>query len=270
VKISASTLGCPDWPLTTILETLPGYGYDAVDFRGIGDELCIWKLPEFSSDIDATRMQIAEAGLAVSCFSSGALMFNADRDARAGDLDEVAEYTKLCAAFETPLIRVFGGKLRGTDWPEAMAVAVDTLRRMSDIAGDGVTIGVETHDDWVASAPLADAIDQADRPNIGVVWDLHHPFQLAGEDPQTTYDNIGRLTVGVHVKDSRTTEDGARESVLPGEGGEVPLAELTGLLAAGGYDGYLTCEYEKRWRPADLAEPEVSLPAFADLMKQLG
>ena len=269
MKISASTLGCPDWPLTTICQKLPGYGYDAVDFRGVGPELCIWKLPEFSSDADATRQRIAEAGLLVSCFSSGALMFNADPEARPGDLDEVTEYTKLCAAFDTPLIRVFGGKLGGADWAEAMQVAVDMLRRMSDIAGESVIIGVETHDDWVASAPLADAVSQADRPNIGVVWDLHHPFQLAGEDPQTTYDNIGAMTVGVHVKDSRTTDDGGRESVLPGEGGEVPLAELVGLLAAGGYDGYLTCEYEKRWR-ADLAAPEVSLPAYAELMKQLG
>ena len=196
-------------------------------------------------------------------------MFNVDPDARGANLDEVAEYTKLCAAFDVPMIRVFGGHLRGTDWAEAIEASVETLRRMSDLAGEGVVIGVETHDDWVASAPLAEAVGKADRANVGVVWDLHHPYQLAGEAPQATYDHIGAMTVGVHVKDSRKTEDGGTKSCLPGEGGEVPLAELVGLLVAGGYDGYFTLEYEKRWRNT-LAEPEQSLPAFAELMKQLG
>ena len=105
MKISASTLGCPDWSLETILANYPAYGYDAVDFRGLAGELNVWKLPEFSADGEATAGRIGAAGLAVSCFSSGARMFDPDADARAGHVDEVAEYARLCRTFGAKLIR---------------------------------------------------------------------------------------------------------------------------------------------------------------------
>jgi len=38
-------------------------------------------------------------------------------------------------------------------------------------------------------------------------------------------------------------------------------------LQAGGYDGYLTLEWEKRWVP-ELAEPEVAFPQFVAFMRQ--
>jgi hypothetical protein len=39
------------------------------------------------------------------------------------------------------------------------------------------------------------------------------------------------------------------------------------LLAAGGYDGYLTLEWEKKWQP-EIAEPEVVFPAYARFLRQ--
>jgi len=269
MKISASTLGCPDWPLATILARYPGYGFDAVDFRGLAGELNVWKLPEFSAAAEATAERIAAAGLAVSCFSSGARMFDPDIGARQGHVAEVAEYARLCRVFGARLIRVFGGRTGGVPVAEAVAPAVEALRRMADAAGDDVTIGVETHDDWVATAPLAEAIARAGRANVGVIWDLHHPYRLAGEAPRETHANIGAMTVGVHVKDSRRVGGGKYEPCLPGRGGDVPLAEMVALLAAGGYAGYLTLEWEKKWHP-EIPGPDEALPAYAALMKTLG
>jgi sugar phosphate isomerase/epimerase len=47
---------------------------------------------------------------------------------------------------------------------------------------------------------------------------------------------------------------------LPGEG-DLPLKEIVSLLRKNRYDGWLTFEYEKRWRP-ESDEPEKTLPAF--------
>ena len=41
MKLSFSTLGCPAWPLDTILNRAKQYGYDGMDFRGCLDELKI-------------------------------------------------------------------------------------------------------------------------------------------------------------------------------------------------------------------------------------
>jgi sugar phosphate isomerase/epimerase len=268
IKIACSTLACPDWPLGTILERLAAYGYDAVDFRGLGDEMAIYRLEAFSSGAAATAEKIARAGLAVSAFSSGARMFQPDPGKAAEHLAEVVEYARLCGAFGAPVVRVFGGAVGRAPHARAVETSVAALRRMADAVGPDVTLAVETHDDWIHTAALAEVVGGADRPNVGVLWDLHHPYRMAGESPRQSYDNIGAMTVATHVKDSRPTGDGEHEYCLPGQGGDVPLAEMVALLAGAGYDGYLTLEWEKKWHP-EIADPDVALPAYARFMKKM-
>lgn len=75
-----------------------------------------------------------------------------------------------------------------------------------------------------------------------------------GETPEDAVRTLGSRIDLVHVKDAR--DDG--ELVALGEG-EVPVRESLAALAAAGYDGWLTVEWEKRWHP-ELADPKVALP----------
>jgi sugar phosphate isomerase/epimerase len=267
--ISATTLGCPNWPLERILKEFPAMGYDAVDFRGLDGQLEVWKLDAFGPRAGETAAKIAASGLVVSAFSGSAKMYNPDAAGLQAGLEEVRQYVRLCREFRAPILRVFGGAVKGRTLAEAIPTAVETLRKMSDIAGADATIAVETHDDWMRSAPLAEVMSQVNRPNVRVLWDLHHPYRAAGESPEETYKNIGRWTVATHVKDSKRGADGKSAYVLPGEGGDVPLERMVALLKRGGYDGCLTLEWEKRWHP-EIAEPEVALPAWAKYLRRLG
>jgi hypothetical protein len=47
--------------------------------------------------------------------------------------------------------------------------------------------------------------------------------------------------------------------------GEVPVREMLGLLAAGGYPHWISVEWEKRWHP-EIEDPEVALPQHLDLL----
>ncbi len=267
MKISSTTLGCPEWTLETILKQFVEYGYDALDFRGLNGEMELWKLDEFSSTAEGTAERIAATGLAVSGFSSGAHLFNLDTSKVEQALMEVREYANLCRLFGAPMVRVFGGRVEGTPWDQAIAAAVETLSKMADVAGEDVIVAVETHDDWINTEPLAAVMDKVACPNVGVLWDLHHPYRMAGESPRQTYDNIGKYTVATHLKDSRDLGDGKCEYCLGGEG-DVPLLEMVSLLKAGGYDGYVTLEWEKKWHP-ELPDPEIALPQHAKYMRQL-
>jgi sugar phosphate isomerase/epimerase len=267
MRIACTTLACPSWSLGTILERFKQYGYDGVDFRGLAEEMEIYRLPAFSTGAAETAREIARSGLEVSAFSSGARMFSADPPEREKHMAEVIEYARLCRVFGAPLIRVFGGPLGGTGLEEAVEVAVETLGQMAEAVGEGVALAVETHDDWTRSATLAQVLERVDAPNVGALWDLHHPYRMAGESPQETYRNIGRHTIATHLKDSRPTADGKHAYCLGGEG-DVPLAEMVALLKQGGYDGYLTLEWEKKWHP-EIAGPEVALPAYAEFMRRL-
>jgi len=267
MKTSVTTLGCPAWGLDRILAELPKMGYDAVDFRGLGMDLELWKLEPFAAAAEETADKVARSGLAVSAFSSSAKMYNPDAAGLEKSLEEVRQYVRLCRIFHCPFVRVFGGQVPDRPVAQAVPIAVETLRRMADIAGADVTLAVETHDDWVHSAPLADVISQVGLPNVRVLWDLHHPFRIAGERPEETYSRLGRWVVATHWKDSRPTGEGKWTYTLPGEG-DVPLVEMLALLRKGGYDGYLTLEWEKRWRP-DLPEPEVAFPAWGKFLRKL-
>jgi hypothetical protein len=42
---------------------------------------------------------------------------------------------------------------------------------------------------------------------------------------------------------------------------------MLGLLAAGGYNGWVSVEWEKHWHP-DIEEPTVALPQHLKLLKE--
>ena len=70
MKISFTTLGCPDWDLDTICRRGREYGYEGVDFRGLQETMDITQLPAFTSGAAQTRRQLADAGMEVSGISS--------------------------------------------------------------------------------------------------------------------------------------------------------------------------------------------------------
>ncbi len=55
MKISFTTLGCPDWDLETICQKGSEYGFDGVDFRGLKETLDITTHPEFTTGAAQTK-----------------------------------------------------------------------------------------------------------------------------------------------------------------------------------------------------------------------
>jgi sugar phosphate isomerase/epimerase len=49
--------------------------------------------------------------------------------------------------------------------------------------------------------------------------------------------------------------------------GEVPVREMIGLLAAGGYDGWISVEWEKYWHP-EIEGPEIALPQHLEELQK--
>jgi sugar phosphate isomerase/epimerase len=98
------------------------------------------------------------------------------------------------------------------------------------------------------------------------LWDLHHPYRFNGEEPELTYANLGKYAVGTHIKDSVLDKDGKPRYVLLGEG-TVPIKRMLEMLVQGGYGGYATLEWEKRWIP-ELAEPEIVFPQYVQKMRE--
>jgi len=142
------------------------------------------------------------------------------------------------------------------------------LRLAADLAADhGVRLAVETHRGQLAfsAAETVEFVEAVNHPALGVLWD-HYWVHVAGqEDAQEALELLAPHLVHVHAKNIRFHEDGSHETVLLDEG-ELDWCEIVAGLASVGYDGYISDEYEKFWKP-DLPEPEVGMKRNAEVLR---
>ena len=113
------------------------------------------------------------------------------------------------------------------------------------------------------SVKMAQFIAGADEETRGVLWDIQHPYRHCKETPKQTVANLGKEIRYVHVKDSVVTENGETEYRMMGLG-DLPVFDAVRELYRMGYDGYLTLEWLKRWRP-ELKDPDISSIIPSDL-----
>jgi sugar phosphate isomerase/epimerase len=98
-------------------------------------------------------------------------------------------------------------------------------------------------------------------PAVQILWDIHHPFRIAGESIVQSMHNLNGYVKYTHIKDSLLNEDGENYTYVPLGSGEIPLFEAIHALKQRGYDGWLTLEWEKRWCP-QIDPPEVIFPQY--------
>jgi len=268
MKLAFTTLGCPDWTLQEIVENASRMGFDGIEFRGLKDEIDISKLPEFTREIEETKKLFSDHKITVSGIALSARFAVVDSEKMEKHFEETRRGIKLAAQLDAKIVRVFGGNVpEGYTLEKVIPVLVENLRLMGDVAKDyGVTLALETHDAWTDSSVVSRVMEEINHPNVGVLWDMHHPFRFNHEDPEETYGNLAPYIVSVHVKDSILDENGQVRYVLFGEG-DVPLKKMLEMLRDGGYDGYVTFEWEKRWR-RELPEPETAFPRFVEKMRE--
>jgi len=268
MKLSFTTLGCPDWGLQEIVENASRMGFDGVEFRGIQDEMDISRLPEFTRDLDETKKMLSKHKIAVSGIAISARFAVIDREEKEKHFEETRRNLKLAAQLDAHVVRVFGGRIpKGYTIKKIVPILAENLQQMGDEAQDyGVTLALETHDDWTNSMVVSQVMEEVNHPHVGVLWDLHHPFRFNHEPPEETYANLSPYVVSVHVKDSTLEENGQVRYVLPGEG-DVPIKKMLEMLMNGGYKGYVTFEWEKRWHNY-LSEPEIAFPRFVEKIRE--
>jgi len=268
MKLSFTTLGCPNWTLQEIVKNASQMGFDGIEFRGIRDEMDISRLPEFTEGIEKTKELLSNYKIAVSGIAVSARFAVIDPEEKEKHFEETRRNLKLAAQLDAHVVRVFGGHVpEGYTLEKVISILAENLREMADEAKDyGVTLALETHDDWTDSTVVSRVIEKVNHPNVGVLWDLHHPFRFNHEDPEETYANLSPYVVSVHVKDSILDENGQIRLVLLSEG-DVPIRKMLEMLIDGGYQGYVTFEWEKRWH-RELPEPEIAFPRFIEKMRE--
>jgi sugar phosphate isomerase/epimerase len=262
--IAFSTLAFPDASLASAVSLGRRWGYAGVELRLLDGQLIDPSMPA----ADRARVKRTLAGLPVVAVDTSIRLTGDDPGPQLG------RFLELASDWEAPLVRVFGGALAAEDQDrktrrEQLRAAAAVLESSVPLASRlGVAIGVETHDDFSASSVVAELLAMADPEWVGAVWDSLHPHRM-GDRPADVYANLRQRILLAQVKDARRTpgsEGDEWQLVLLGEG-EVPVREMLGLLAAGGYRRWISVEWEKRWHP-EIEEPEVALPQHLRLLAE--
>jgi sugar phosphate isomerase/epimerase len=265
--ISFSTLGCPKWPWTRILDQASRLGYAAIELRGIEGEMDLTKRPEFIGTQTAqTLKDLAALDLKISDLGASSRMHEADPKVRTAQLDEGRRFIDLANRLGVPYVRVFGDKVpAGETRAAAIARVIDGLRTLGEHAkGSGVSVLIESHGDFTDSPSLMEILKGAASPTVALLWDAHHTCVASKEDPAATFKVLGAYVRHTHLKDSRPEGTGVRY-VLTGSG-TVAVRDTVAVLAKGGYRGYYGFEWEKAWHP-EIEDPEVAFPHYADFMR---
>lgn len=263
MKISFSTLGCPDFPWSEIYSMAKDLGFDGIEIRGLGSDIFAVSAQPFKPEQRAKTIQkLREIGLEIPCLSSGSSLRFAEK--KEETLKEIREYIALAHEIGTPYIRV----LADLDAPVRGEVNDDVVLDMLEILAPeaeaaGVTLLCETNGVYADTKRLRRLLDKANSPAVAALWDMHHPYRYFGEQPETTLENLNGYIRHIHVKDS-VMVDGIVHYRMMGVG-DLPIKHMLDVLADSGYDGFVSLEWVKRWAP-DLMDAGIVFPHYAHYM----
>ena len=258
--LAFTTLACPDWSWEQAVQRAVEYGYQGLELRGVEGEMDLTRAAPFTAGrLPATKRELAERGLAIPCLDTSCRF---DQEASLDNsIDEGKRHIDLAGELEAPSIRVFGDRIPDSQSREKIIeqVAEGLLALAQHAEGTGVSVLLESHNDFARLQNLLAVMRAVHHPHVGVLWDVHHPYRFFSEPLADTYEKLKDRIGHVHLKDSVTVDGGVRYCLL-GQG-IVPGSRVLQLLASGGYDGWIAFEWEKRWHP-EIEEPEVALPDF--------
>lgn len=265
MKLSFSTLGCPRWNLDEVFTTAKDLGLDGVELRGISDKIYVPDFDAFSDEnISKTIDLINNIGIEIPVIDSGAAI--ADNIKAKDAFVEACDYINLASRLGVKYVRIMGtGEPQITDGNfELGAKLFGLICEYASIFN--VTPLIETNGKLAIADEMLEFVKLSGNNNFGILWDVHHTVQFAKQTPKQTVDALGKYIKHVHVKDS-IIKDGNIQYKMMGHG-EIPIPEAINELKAINFDGYVSLEWVKRWKP-DLQEPGIVFAHFASYMKTL-
>jgi sugar phosphate isomerase/epimerase len=263
MKTCFSTLGCPEWSFPEIVSVASDLGFHGIEIRGIQRELYAPAIDALSpAHIGATKETLARLSLFVPCLASSCDLNSEDV------LDSAKAYIDTASALGAPYVRLLGDKTPAPSAEIHPRVIAANIREIAEYARDkGVTPLIETNGFYAKTKTLGMMFSEMKTANVGILYDIHHPYRFFGEDPEYTIRNIAPYIRHVHIKDS--IMEGGKVSYRMVGGGDIPVARIVKLLRDAGYDGFFSLEWVKRW-DLTLEEPGIAFAQYKAFMDALG
>lgn len=252
IKLATMTSVCPDWTLDQIIEGMHAHGYEGLEPRIGWNHACGVEPSMTPKERDGARSKVENAGLKFVCVSTGARFATVDPAELKKHLEDTRAAMDLAADLGAPYVRTFGGDRGKGEFHFILQRTADAYRKILDHAeARGVTVLMETHDDWCVSAQVRAVIEAVAHPRLAALWDIMHP-QRYKEHPKETMVNLGPHTRHLHAHDARFDEESQKMITVALDAGVLDYVTPLKLLSDAGFDGYLSLEIiHKRGTPHD-------------------
>ncbi|MEF0943911.1 sugar phosphate isomerase/epimerase family protein [Rhizobium sp. BR 362] len=257
MSLAFSTLGCAELELDEALALAARHGLDAIEIRALGGMI---DLPAYFAERFGTPAGLVHAlersPVAVCALNTSLRLVGATPQAK----EEFLRYLPWAEAAGITALRIFDGG--GTGDAGELSEALSTLEWWRETArreGFASDIMVETHDFLVHPEALGRFLEAA--PDCALLWDTHHTWRKAGQDPAATWKQVCHNVRHLHVKDSVSKASGTLPyTYTVPAAGEFPMSALLSTLVADRYDGVMSLEWERLWH-ADLPPLDHALRA---------
>ncbi len=263
MKISFSTLACPDFSWTDIYSMAKDFGFDGIEIRGLGADIFSVKAQPFTdTQLPNTVAKLKSLNIEIPILSSAACLKYADKAEETEQ--EITEYMELAAKLGTSFIRILADLEPNPVGEVDDEYIIAQLKKLAVSAEKyNVTLLVETNGVYCDTKRLRKVLDAVSSRKVAALWDMHHPYRFANEQPAETVANLGEYIKYTHTKDS-VMVDGKVEYKLMGEG-DMPIKEMLEALKSINYNGYVSLEWVKRWSN-NLCDAGVVVPHYASYM----
>lgn len=234
------TFSTPGLSYDDILGFAAETGYDGIEIRIVAKHAHGIETDLSAADRAEAKRKAVDAGVDIACVATSCKY--ADPQTVDENIEATHAAIDLAADLGAPTIRVFGGQLgEGIDRETAITNVASALASVADHAGErGVSVCMETHDDWCDPAHVALVMKQVDRPAIRVNWDVLHPVRTDLATVDQSYQLLEPWITHVHVHDYDEKPMG---NLVPIGTGFVDHRRAIELLVKMGYRGYVSGEW---------------------------
>jgi sugar phosphate isomerase/epimerase len=257
MKTSLSVWSCHHYFYDKTWKNIDFIRFTGRNTRAEGIELLhrFW-YPEAESPV-AIEKALQQENLQIACVSASNNFAVPDAARRAEQLRQITESVDIAAMFGAKIVRVFSGnRQEGVDFAEARRWIVEGLKAATEYAeSKNVVLCLENHGLFAGkSEQVLGIIRDVGSDSLRSTFDMGN-FLLVDEEPGDALETLLPVVAHVHGKDFIRVEEGfAGESYealsgsryagkVLGEGG-VDVRGLLERLQSGGYDGWVSVEFE--------------------------
>ena len=270
-KLAFTTLGCPEWSFTKILDEAQKMGYSGIEIRGIEDKMLADEMTHFFPENKENTLAALKAhNLEMIGFGSSVKFDEAPKfDAM---IDEGKRAIDVCRRMGIPAIRIFGDKINEG---EAESSVIARVAKGAGILAEygepkGVRVLLETHGDFNTLERVKGVFSQVKSKNFKLLWDVGNTDSAYGDNFMEFYKPMKDLIVHTHFKDHIRGTPGDQSSFKHCDlgKGQIPIRAIVKQLLSDGYTGYFCLEWEKKWHP-DLSGAEIAFPEFVRILNEV-